>query len=299
MEELFLKQVDIYGRLIPSDETLWDVLYDLKTAENRLHFSAYSNEALGAIQHRYNFHKDVFYDLRKYPSWQLIELYELNAELECIWAKQAAIVGLDIYSFLQSKAVDTWFVTVLGNFTNYNMTAIVRSQPAVKASTLSHLQKYLEYQEARDIIELFVKLVNENILINPGMKTLEDDAQKLCSRMAKTLDEDILEANKNDEFRNRKSFGYRCPFCRNFMLMKKGQYKDCRSEQCSSKYNTFRKRINRQLSKQFDSEYVAIANREKANGGKPKLCADCGCKRVVYEPEPSLCKECLCKDFAP
>jgi hypothetical protein len=237
MEELFLKQVDIYGRLIPSDETLWDLLYDLKTAENRLHFSAYSNEALGAIQHRYNFHKDVFYDLRKYPSWQLIELYELNAELECIWAKQAAIVGLDIYSFLQSKAVDTWFVTVLGNFTNYNLTAIVRSQPAAKASTLSHLQKYLEYREARDIIELFVKLVDDNILINPGMKTLEDDAQKLCSRMAKTLNEDILEANKNNEFKSRETFAYTCPFCGVYKLIKKSiKPKSCGSPQCEKDY---------------------------------------------------------------
>jgi hypothetical protein len=237
MEELFLKKVDIYGRLIPSDETLWDVLYDLKTAENRLHFSAYSNEAIGAIQHRYNFHKDVFYDLRKYPSWQLIELYELNAELECIWAKQATIVGLDIELLLQSKAVDTWFVTVLGNFTNYNMTAIIRSQSAAKALTLSHLQKYPEYRKARDSIEMFVRFVDENILINPEIKNLEGDAQKLYSRMAKTLDKDILEANKNDGFRSRDNFAYVCPFCGVYKLTKKSiKPKSCGSPQCEKDY---------------------------------------------------------------
>lgn len=237
MEDLFLMQANIYGRMIPSDETLWAVLYDLKTPENRIIFSNYSNKVTATISHRYNFHKNPFHDLSKYPSWQILELFELTAELDCIWEKQAEIVGLDIELFLQGKAINTWFMSTLGNFTNYNITAFVRSKHSAEKSTRPRLEKYPEYLEAGSYIEEFDQVVEVNALINPDVKALEDEAEELFTKMSMALGEGIEDLNKVDGFKERETFAYVCPFCGVFKLVKKGATpKDCGDPQCTKDY---------------------------------------------------------------
>lgn len=275
-----ITQLSISEELIPSIESVNTILERLKDTDSKITFCLASNDFIQEIICDYV--PEQFISQCEDPKTrEYLLLQRLSLTLH-EWCCQ--ILGdADFISYLQSKAIISWFRFMVTNSRSYHLPMLVRKLPLNIESELGEiyldksqtnivkdypeLEKYPEYKEAISIwrvINYFIE--NSPITRSIWWLILRTHQQQISY------------------FKGKKEAGSRaftCPFCNCFERLSSGvkEAVHCGDPACGTKYDTLAKFKKRPLRQPIPQGWV------KAYEGKRRPCSGCEETRQVYIQE--------------
>jgi hypothetical protein len=301
-------QINILGQCIPCENSIKEILNELKNEGDIYRFINISNLAISRIDRRYNPHLYIHESLEEYEK----RSHLIFIEIRMIALRQNEILGSEVFlQIFESEALCCWYRSVTGYIKGLDLdkisrvithkTKVVKGDTPfklTKSNTINlddKLFKYPGFVIAYNFDKFFNTHARNKALVDSEMNDLELRRYKLHRidiELMKEAEQDSIDRN------NQVALESICPICQEYFKRKPGvKQETCGSQECQTKHETISRRKNRELNQRFDSKRRIMADREKANGSKPISCKDCGAKRVLYLPD-NLCKKCIIKNHS-
>jgi hypothetical protein len=320
-----VKSVNIWGRVIPSQDSLNEKLRELDFPSDRIKLISYNNLIVSETLYK-QFHPSEH--LSNCNDANEKKILELNLEQIKLMARQADILGLDYLEqfvqnnavcaqlnleqveimvrqaknlgldhceqFLQNSAVVQWYLLVMGSEGGGDRQKF-RKGLSPKQSDIEDLMKdpklskYPEYLLAMNYMLEYRKKAHKIAEINMDMKKIIDEIKKLNRQLGYRY-----------EKRDKSIHLLHCNYCEreklHFFIQRKKPF-HCDSQECIDKHGAIKKKTNREANKQFDSLKKALSNRKKEFEGKLGYCKGCGMRRKIRPPE-FFCDECFTTELS-
>jgi hypothetical protein len=287
-------KLSIFGKYIPTHESIMAIMVESPTYENTLITAEISNVWVKDTERIWETEKYI-----SISSGQDLEILKLHQQLNDIEFKQFQLSGisqLDYEKFIQSKLIASWHQSIRGNFQGRNAQSHRKEieKAIFNLTSEGDYQKEMgdvdfpEYREVENSSKFSMNrelrdACNFVILCHSTIKQLSINNQQI-----KDLEIQWLEASKElnkivESLSHPGFYLYRCPYCFGYFTQDSIKIPaNCGSDPCKSKYSAENKsKVRRRSNKQWVAAF----------DGKRRHCKECSKRKIVDSDK--ICKKCF------